>query len=192
MDANATRLPEWNDRTWIYLGLAPAIGATITATAALVTAVATVALVAIVGALVLILRPILTKAGAVATVVFAAVSLMVIAGELLASSASDVHASAGVFFVLTAVNVLVLRQALLVDRDRPAADYGATLRSASIAALLIVAIGVVRELLSAGSLFGVELGDFGVGAFGGPGIALMLAGLIVALFNRLTAGGASS
>lgn len=192
MDANTTRLPDWNDRTWIYLGLAPAIGATTTAMAALAAAVATVALVAVVGALVLILRPVLTKAGSIATVAFAGVSIMVIADELLAASAADVHASAGVFFLLTAVNVLVLRQALLVDRDRPAADYGASLRSALVAALLIVAIGVVRELLSAGSVFGAELGDFGISALGGPGIALVLSGLIVSLFNRITAGGASS
>ncbi len=192
MDANATRFPDWKDRTWIYLGLAPAIGATVTASAALLTAVATVALVAVVGALVLVLKPVLTKAGALATVVFAGVSLIVIAGELLATAAADAHGAAGVFFLLTAVNVLVLRQALLVERERAGADYLDSLRSAALAGVLIVVVGVVRELLSAGALFGAELGDFGLGAFGGPGLALVIAGLVVALFNRLTAGGASS
>lgn len=177
------RLPAWNSGVWVVLGLAPAIGGTVTAGAAATLAGMTLILVFTIGLVMIALKPVLRAASALATTVFLATTGATVAVQLLESGAPQLAESLGVFTILMAANVLVLRQSLLVVRDEPLFDFGRSLLDAVGFAGIVIAIGAVRELLSSAALFGLDLGQFGVDAFGDPAIALIISGLLFALLR---------
>ncbi len=166
--------------TPVLLALAPALGATTSGLGALVVAAITLALGAICGALVLVLRRALTPFAALLLVVIAAVTGVTLAELWLGAEAAELRGELGVFVPLITVNVLVLGQATLVGATEPLRWYGRLLAQGVAFATVLVLIGLVRELLGTGAVFGAPVAAVELGLFMAPAGALLLAGLAVA------------
>ena len=98
----------------------------------------------------------------------------------------DLYSSLGVFLPLIVVNCIILGRAESFASKNPVLDSAADGLFTGIGfTLAITLIGVVREVLGAGSFLGYKLWDFSIDYFGNAAGAFLVYGLMIAGFNAL-------
>ena len=98
----------------------------------------------------------------------------------------DLYSSLGVFLPLIVVNCIILGRAESFASKNPVLDSAADGLFTGIGfTLAITLIGIVREVLGAGSFMGYKLWDFSIDFFGNAAGAFLVYGLMIAGFNAL-------
>ena len=98
----------------------------------------------------------------------------------------DLYSSLGVFLPLIVVNCIILGRAESFASKNPVLDSAADGLFTGIGfTLAITLIGIVREVLGAGSFLGYKLWDFSIDYFGNASGAFLVYGLMIAGFNAL-------
>lgn len=98
----------------------------------------------------------------------------------------DLYSSLGVFLPLIVVNCIILGRAESFASKNPVLDSAADGLFTGIGfTLAITLIGIVREVLGAGSFLGYKLWDFSIDYFGNAAGAFLVYGLMIAGFNAL-------
>ena len=96
------------------------------------------------------------------------------------------YTSLGVFLPLIVVNCIILGRAESFASKNPVLDSAADgLFTGIVFTLAITLIGVVREVLGAGSFLGYKLWDFSIDYFSNAAGAFLVYGLMIAGFNAL-------
>lgn len=152
--------------------LAPALGGTASPQAAFTLGVVTVAAIAITGVYNMILGDRVAVVARVMATAILAVSVSIVARLVLEAVRPSLVEDLTIFLPLVAINVAVLRQAVIFGRDVSAGPIHAYLHSLALGALLVVvltAIGTFRWLLPANLEF-----------FRGPGGLLIAMGTCAA------------
>ena len=98
----------------------------------------------------------------------------------------SLYKSLGVFLPLIVVNCIILGRAESFASKNPVLDSAADGLFTGIGfTLAITLIGVVREILGAGSFLGYKLWNFSIDYFGNTAGAFLVYGLMIAGFNAL-------
>ncbi len=98
----------------------------------------------------------------------------------------DLYSSLGVFLPLIVVNCIILGRAESFASKNPVLESACDGLFTGIGfTLAITLMGVFREVLGAGTLFGVKLWDFSIGYFSNTAGAFLVYGLFIAGFNAL-------
>lgn len=99
----------------------------------------------------------------------------------------DLYASLGVYLPLIVVNCVILGRAESFAFKNPVVDSALDGLFMGLGfTLALTLMGAVREILSAGSIFGITLWDanvFSIGFFGSSAGAFLTYGLFIAIFN---------
>ncbi len=98
----------------------------------------------------------------------------------------ELYSSLGVFLPLIVVNCIILGRAESFASKNPVLESACDGLFTGIGfTLSITLMGIFREVLGAGSLFGVKLWDFSIGYFSNTAGAFLVYGLFIAGFNAL-------
>ncbi len=98
----------------------------------------------------------------------------------------DLYTSLGVFLPLIVVNCIILGRAESFASKNPVLDSAADGLFTGIGfTLAITLIGVIREVLGAGTFLGYKLWDFSIDYFGNTSGAFLVYGLMIFAFNSL-------
>ena len=96
------------------------------------------------------------------------------------------YTSLGVFLPLIVVNCIILGRAESFASKNPVLDSAADGLFTGIGfTLAITLMGLIREVLGAGSILGYKLWDFSIDYFGNTAGAFLVYGLMIAGFNAL-------
>jgi Na+-translocating ferredoxin:NAD+ oxidoreductase subunit E len=98
----------------------------------------------------------------------------------------DLYSALGVFLPLIVVNCIILGRAESFASKNPVLDSAADGLFTGLGfTLAITLMGIIREVLGAGQLFGVTLWDFSIGFFSNTAGAFLVYGMLIAGFNAL-------
>jgi len=98
----------------------------------------------------------------------------------------SLYSSLGVFLPLIVVNCIILGRAESFASKNPILDSACDGLFTGIGfTLAITLIGLIREVLGAGSILGYKLWDFSIGYFSNTAGAFLVYGLMIFLFNFL-------
>ena len=98
----------------------------------------------------------------------------------------SLYSSLGVFLPLIVVNCIILGRAESFASKNPVLDSACDGLFTGIGfTLAITLIGLIREVLGAGSILGYKLWDFSIGYFSNTAGAFLVYGLMIFLFNFL-------
>lgn len=99
----------------------------------------------------------------------------------------DLYEAMGVYLPLIVVNCIILGRAESFASKRPVAESALDGLSTGLGyTVAITVMGILRELLGSGALFGFHITDFTVGFFANPSGAFMIYGLLLGLFAYLS------
>lgn len=99
----------------------------------------------------------------------------------------DLYESMGVFLPLIVVNCMILGRAEAFASKQPVLDSAIDGVASGLGFTVALTImGVIRELLGAGSFFGLKLWDFQIGFFTNSAGAFFVYGICIALFVFIT------
>ncbi len=98
----------------------------------------------------------------------------------------NLYSALGVFLPLIVVNCIILGRAESFASKNPVLDSAADGLFTGLGfTLAITLMGIIREVLGAGQLFGVTLWNFSIGFFSNTAGAFLVYGMLIAGFNAL-------
>jgi electron transport complex protein RnfE len=140
------------------LGLCPALAVTNSAINALAMGAATLFVLVGSSLLVSLLRKLIPKAVRISCYVIIIATFVTVADFSLQALLPGVHKELGAFIALIVVNCLILgRQEAFASRNPPGLALADATGMALGFTLALFCVGAIREILGAGSLFGVDL-----------------------------------
>ncbi len=99
----------------------------------------------------------------------------------------DLYESMGVFLPLIVVNCLILGRAEAFASKQPVLDSALDGVASGLGfTFALTVMGIIRELLGAGSFFGLKLWEFSIGFFSNSAGAFFVYGICIALFVFIT------
>lgn len=105
---------------------------------------------------------------------------------LLEKFIPDLYDSMGVFLPLIVVNCLILGRAeAFASKNNVLASALDGLSNGLGFTLALTVMGIIREVLGNGSIFGIELWDFKIGFFTNAAGAFFVYGISIAVFNAI-------
>lgn len=100
----------------------------------------------------------------------------------------DLYDSMGIFLPLIVVNCILLGRAEAFASKNPVLDSAVDGLANGIGfTLALTILGIIRELLGSGSIFGLQITDFTIGFFSTAAGAFFVYGICIALFVYITA-----
>lgn len=107
---------------------------------------------------------------------------------LLDKLVPSLYESMGVYLPLIVVNCIILGRAESFASKNPVLDSALDGLSTGLGfTWALTFMGIIREVLGAGSIFGYHLWDFKIGFFASSAGAFFVCGACIALFNRIYA-----
>ena len=135
-------------------------------------------------ALVSLLRKVIPSQVRIPAFVLIIATFVTIVRMLLEKVLPTIYDSLGLFLPLIVVNCIILARAeSFASKNNVLASMADGLFMGIGFTLALTIMGAVREILSAGTIFGVKLWDFQIGFFGSPAGAFFTYGLFIALFS---------
>ncbi len=178
----------------LMLGLAPALGSTAFAETALAMGIVTFIVLAVTGLALLLLRAV-PETGKVVLTILIAAALTTVADYVLTAKFAELRDAMGIYLPLAAVSSVILLRAGKSSEESSAASV--FVRGTGTGILFIIAlfaIGSVREILSVGTWFGLQVMPEGYemnyAMMTAPG-ALLAAGFLAAVLNVRACRGTS-
>lgn len=142
----------------MLLGLCPVLAVTNTATNALAMGLATTFVLLCSGVLVSLLRKIIPKQVRIACYIIIIATFVTIVDYAIQAISLDLHRALGAFIQLIVVNCVILGRAESYASKNPVTNAFVNALGMGVGfTLALLCLGVVREVLGFGSLFGLEL-----------------------------------
>ena len=142
----------------MLLGMCPTLAVTNSAINALAMGLATTFVLIASGALISLLRNSIPKQVRIATYIVIIATFVTIVDYLIQAISLDLHAALGAFISLIVVNCIILGRAeAYASRNRPLKSVTNALGMGLGFTFALLCLGVVREVIGAGSLFGIDL-----------------------------------
>ncbi len=142
----------------MLLGLCPVLAVTNTATNALAMGLATTFVLLCSGVLVSLLRKIIPKQVRIACYIIIIATFVTIVDYAIQAISLDLHRALGAFIQLIVVNCVILGRAESYASKNPVTNAFVNALGMGVGfTLALLCLGVVREVLGFGSLFGFEL-----------------------------------
>jgi Na+-translocating ferredoxin:NAD+ oxidoreductase subunit E len=144
------------------LGMCPALAVTNTAVNSLAMGLATTFVLSCSSLLVSLFRKLIPKQVRITAFIFIIATFVTVADFLLAAWVPDIHKELGAFIALIVVNCLILGRQEAFSSKNPVRLALADALGMSVGfSFALLCIGIIREVLGSGSLFGFSL--FGPG-----------------------------
>lgn len=170
----------------LVLGTCPTLALTTSALNAFGMGLAVVFILTLSNTFISLLRKIIPDEVRIPAYVLIIATLVTIVRMLLEKYIPALFESFGVYLPLIVVNCIILGRAEGFANKNPVLDSALDGLSTGIGcALAMGAIGIVRELLGAGSFFGIELFNFKIEFFTSSAGAFFVYGLFIAAFNAI-------
>ncbi|MGB0743581.1 MAG: electron transport complex subunit RsxE [Opitutales bacterium] len=142
----------------MLLGLCPALAVSNTATNALAMGLATTFVLLCSGVLVSLLRKVIPKQVRIASYIIVIATFVTIVDYAIQAISLDLYKALGAFIQLIVVNCIILGRAEAYASKNPVANaFVNALGMGAGFTLAMLSIGIVREVLGSGSLFGMAL-----------------------------------
>ena len=111
-------------------------------------------------------------------------TFVTLVGMLMEAFLPDLYESLGMFLSLIVVNCIILGRAEGFASHNPVGESALDGLFMGVGfTVSLTLMGIVREILGKGSIFGVHLWDFKIGFFANQAGAFLTYGLFIALFN---------
>lgn len=162
--------------TLLFLGACPALAATASVQASLAIAIATVAVLVISGLLLAVLRLLCKQESLTVTLITTAFASSLVQ-MLMAAFLPKYYAMLGIYVAVCAMNAMIAEAAPSVKK---------TVTTAVLYAALVIIMGMIREVLGAGTLMSVEVPFFSthyVNVFAKAPGAFLVFSILLALAN---------
>ena len=142
----------------MLLGLCPVLAVTNTAMNALAMGLATTFVLLCSGVLVSLLRKVIPKQVRIASYIIIIATFVTIADYAIQAISLDLYRALGAFIQLIVVNCMILGRAEAYASKNPLANAFVNALGMGVGfTFALLCLGVVREILGSGSLFGVDL-----------------------------------
>lgn len=142
----------------MMLGLCPALAVTNTATNAVAMGLATTFVLVTSGVLVSVLRKVIPKQVRIACYIIIIATFVTVVDYALQAISLEIHRALGAFIQLIVVNCVILGRAeAYASKNTPVSAFINALGMGLGFTLALLCLGVVRETLGFGTLFGVAL-----------------------------------
>lgn len=142
----------------MLLGMCPVLAVTNSAINALAMGLATTFVLVASGALVSLLRSLIPKQVRIATYIVIIATFVTMVDYVIQAISLDLYNALGAFIQLIVVNCIILSRAeAYASKHKPLNSIVNALGMGTGFAFALLCLGVVREVLGAGSLFGVDL-----------------------------------
>lgn len=129
------------------------------------------------------LRKVIPNAVRIPAFVVVIATLVTLVRMILFKYLPDLYDSMGVFLPLIVVNCLILARAeAFASKNSPLDSALDGFANGLGFALALVIMGIIREVLGAGKIFGVKLWDFKIEFFTSPAGAFFVYGICIAVF----------
>lgn len=140
------------------LGMCPVLAVTNSAVNALTMGVATTGVLISSNLMVSSLRHLIPKQVRIATYILIIASFVTVVDYLIQAISLDIHKSLGAFISLIVVNCLILGRAeAFASKHGPGASFLDALGMGAGFTFALLCMGIVREILGSGALFGFQL-----------------------------------
>ena len=142
----------------MLLGLCPTLAVSNTATNALAMGLATTFVLLCSGVLVSILRDVIPKQVRIASYIIVIATFVTIVDYAIQAISLDLYKALGAFIQLIVVNCIILGRAeAYASKNRVANSFVNALGMGAGFTLAMLCLGIVREILGSGSLFGISV-----------------------------------
>ncbi len=172
-----------NPTFMLVLGTCPTLAMTSNATDAFGMGVSVIFVLTFSNIIISALRKIIPNAVRIPAFIVVIATLVTLLKLFLNKFVPDLYGSMGTFLPLIVVNCIILGRAEAFASKNPV-GYSAVdgLANGIGFTLALLVLGVVREVLGAGRLFGLKLWDFSIPFFSKPAGAFIVYGLAIAVF----------
>ncbi len=171
----------------LVLGTCAALGMSATAIGGLGMGLSVTVVLLISNVLISLLRKVIPNTVRIPAFVVIIATLVTLLRFFLDKFLPDLYETMGVFLPLIVVNCMILGRAEAFASKQPVLDSAIDGVATGLGfTLALTVMGIIRELLGNGSLFGVKLWDFTIGFFSKSAGAFFVYGICIALFVFIT------
>ena len=168
----------------LVLGTCPALGVTKFAMSSLGMGAAVIVVLLCSNVIISLLRNIIPDKVRIPSFIVIIATFVTLVRMLMEAFLPDLYDSLGLFLPLIVVNCIILGRAESFASHNPVGESALDGLFMGIGfTIAITLMGIVREVLGSGSIFGVELWDFKIGFFTNAAGAFLTYGLFIAIFN---------
>ena len=168
----------------LVLGTCPTLAITTTALDSLGMGAAVIFVLVCSNVIISLLRNIIPDNVRIPCFIVIIATFVTLVGMLMEAFLPDLYASLGMFISLIVVNCIILGRAEGFASHNPVGESALDGLFMGIGfTLSITLMGIIREVLGKGMLFGVKLWDFTIGFFSNQAGAFLTYALLIAIFN---------
>lgn len=175
----------FNNPTFVLvLGTCPTLAMTSTASDAFGMGVSVLVVLVLSNIIIAALRKLIPNAVRIPAYIVVIATLVTLLKLFLNKYVPDLYASMGTFLPLIVVNCIILGRAEAFASKNKVLESAVdgVANGVGFTAALVV-MGIIREFLGAGSVFGLKIMDFGIGFFSMPMGAFVVYGICIAIFT---------
>lgn len=175
----------FNNPTFVLvLGTCPTLAMTSTAADAFGMGVSVLVVLVLSNIIISALRRLIPNAVRIPAYIVVIATLVTLLKLFLNKYLPDLYASMGTFLPLIVVNCIILGRAEAFASKNKVLESAVdgVANGVGFTAALVV-MGIIREFLGAGSVFGLQIMDFGIGFFSMPMGAFVVYGVCIAIFT---------
>ncbi len=173
----------------LVLGMCPTLGTTSSALTGMSMGLATMCVLTCSNAVISAIKNFVPQMVRIPVFIVVIASFVTLLQMLMQAFAPDLYATLGIFIPLIVVNCILLGRAeAFASKNSVALSVCDGIGTGAGFTVALTLIGVLREVLGSGAVFGARVFDASYGALLfilAPGAFIVL-GLLIALFNRLT------
>lgn len=168
----------------LVLGTCPTLAITTMAFDSLGMGIAVIFVLVCSNVIISLLRNIIPDKVRIPSFIVIIATFVTLVGMLMEAFLPDLYDSLGMFLSLIVVNCIILGRAEGFASHNPVGESALDGLFMGIGfTVSLTLMGIVREILGKGSIFGVHLWDFTIGFFANQAGAFLTYGLFIALFN---------
>ena len=168
----------------LVLGTCPTLAITTTALDSLGMGAAVIFVLVCSNVIISLLRNIIPDKVRIPCFIVIIATFVTLVGMIMEAFLPDLYASLGMFISLIVVNCIILGRAEGFASHNPVGESALDGLFMGIGfTLSITVMGIIREVLGKGMLFGLQLWDFKIGFFANQAGAFLTYGLLIAIFN---------
>lgn len=169
----------------LVLGTCPTLGLISSAMSAMSMGLTVIVILTLSNVLISLLRKVIPNEIRIPCYIVIIATLVTFMRMLLDKFLPDIYDALGGFLALIVVNCIILGRAEAFANKHTVAEAAVDGLANGIGfTLALTSMGIICELIGSGSLFGVQLWDFGIALFAQPAGAFIVYGLCIAAFTK--------
>lgn len=178
----------WNNPTFkLMLGMCATLALTTTAVNGIGMGLTVTVILLLSNVLISLLRKAIPSSVRIPAYVVIIATLVTIVRMVLFKYLPDLYDAMGVFLPLIVVNCIILGRAEAFASKNPVLDSAVDGLATGLGfTLALTTMGIIRELLGKGSLFGIQIMNFSIGFFSSSAGAFFVYGICIMLFTQIS------